>query len=115
MTALSEILTWSESAPAWLRDALRRIVTSAELTDADLVALAELCKLPHGLSTSEAKPDPLSPKHIPAPSDAGAVALSSITHVSDVNALAPNEAALTPPRHGRLLDSTILDRAVLRQ
>jgi len=82
MTALSEILTWSESAPAWLRDALRCIVTSAELTDADLVALAELCKLPHGLSTSEAKPDPLSPKHIPAPSDAGTVVLSSINRLS---------------------------------
>jgi energy-coupling factor transporter ATP-binding protein EcfA2 len=91
MPALDEILTWSSNAPAWLRDLLRRIATSAELTGVDIAELAELCKQPHGLSTSEAKANPLSAKDIPGPTDAGAVALASITHVADVNALAPNE------------------------
>jgi energy-coupling factor transporter ATP-binding protein EcfA2 len=91
MVVLGEILAWSESAPVWLRDALRRIVTSAILTDADLTVLAELSKLPHGLSASNSKPDPLSAKDIPAPSGASSVSLLSVTHLADVNALAPNE------------------------
>ncbi|MEK7765943.1 MAG: hypothetical protein AAB368_06865, partial [bacterium] len=93
MSALDEILTWSASAPAWLRDALRRIVSSSEITDADIARLAELCMVPHGLSSIESQADPLSPKDTPAPvaSEAGVVAFTSITHVSDVNALAPNE------------------------
>lgn len=97
MNALDEILTWSASAPAWQRDALRRILTSSDLTDADIGELTELCKLPHGLSSLTAQADPLSPNHIPAPSDAGAIAVISITHISDVNALAPNETVSFAP------------------
>src|SRR5260370_4667850 len=46
MNALNEILAWSQSAPAWLRDALRRIVTASDLSDADITELVELCKVP---------------------------------------------------------------------
>lgn len=100
MSALDEILTWSASAPAWLRDALRRIVTSAELTETDIAELAELCKVPHGLNGGQTKaPEPLSAEHLPTPSDVGDVALLTLTHVADVNALAPGET-LTFARYG---------------
>jgi ABC-type hemin transport system ATPase subunit len=97
MTALNEILAWSTTAPAWLRDALRRIVTASEVSEQDVRDLVELCKSPHGLSTSAAIPDALSAEHVPAVSESGAVSLASITHVSDVNALAPNETLTFAP------------------
>lgn len=97
MSALNEILAWSDSAPRWLRDALRRIITTPELTDEDIAVLAELCKAPHGLSASAMPPDVLSAHHLPATSTVGAVALTSITHLSDVNALAPNETLSLAP------------------
>jgi len=91
LSALDETLTWSATAPAWLRDAIRRIATAPEITDADVVDLVNLCKIPHGLTDTSATPDPIASKDISSPSAVGAVALTSITHVSDVNALAPNE------------------------
>lgn len=97
MSALDEILTWSATAPVWLRDALRRIVTAPEMTETDVGELANLCKMPHGLAGSSATPNPLTSEDIPSPTVVGAVALTSITHVSDVNALAPNETLSFAP------------------
>lgn len=97
MTPLAEILAWSQAAPAWLRDALRRIVVASELSEHDIVELVELCKAPHGLSASAPTAEPLSHGHIPAIQTTGAVSISSITHVGDVNALAPNEVLALAP------------------
>lgn len=97
MTALEEILVWSASASSWMRDALRRILVHAEVSDADLGALVELCKSPHGLSPDAPKAEYLTRDHIPAEQAGGAVALTSITHVADVNALAPNETLSLAP------------------
>jgi hypothetical protein len=82
----------------WLRDALRRIVISSELSEADIGELVELCKAPHGLSTGSRTADPLSASHVPAIPMTGAVSISSITHVADVNALAPNEVLVLAPK-----------------
>src|SRR5258705_273526 len=97
MTALDEILAWSGSAPAWLRDALRRILTASELSDADIAELVELSKAPHGLSATPSTPSFLSAHDIPAAPTSGAIGITSITHLSDVNALAPNETLLFAP------------------
>lgn len=97
MSAINEILAWSASAPKWLRDALRRIVTTPELTDDDVAALADLCKAPHGLTASPTAADVLSAGHVPSTSASGDVAITSITHISDVNALAPNETLSVAP------------------
>src|SRR5439155_291996 len=92
MSVFDEILSWSESTPpVWIRDALRRIVTQREVTDADIEALTELCKKAHGLSDASVVPVPLAAGHLPTAGQAGAVSLVSISHVSDVNALAPGE------------------------
>lgn len=98
MTVLTEILAWSQSAPTWLRDALRRIVVSSELSETDIGELVELCKAPHGLSASPPTADPLSQSHVPAIPTMGAVSISSIMHVADVNALAPNEVLTLAPK-----------------
>lgn len=87
MTVLTEILAWSTARPLWQRDALRRIVTRPTLTPEDVDQLAELCKVGHGLS-SHGQAIPLADIHLPAIPIANAVNLSSLTHVSGVNALA---------------------------
>ncbi|MCC6995173.1 MAG: AAA family ATPase [Deltaproteobacteria bacterium] len=92
MSALHEILAWSNSlGSSWIRDALRRVVTQSEVSEADVEELATLCKKPHGLSDAGADAVPLTAGHLPASSERGPVSLAALTHVSDVNALAPNE------------------------
>jgi hypothetical protein len=62
MSVLEEILEWSASVPSvWLRDALRRVVTQANVTESDIEELAALCKKPHGLSKTAAEIQPLTP------------------------------------------------------
>lgn len=92
MSVIEEILKWSESlGTSWTPDALRRIVTQPALSDDDIAELADLCKKPHGLVATQLQPNPLDAKHLPTGQEAGEVSLVSLTHVSDVNALAPNE------------------------
>lgn len=92
MSVVSDVLSWSESAPPmWVRDALRRIATQRELDDSDLEQLVQLCKKSHGLNDREVTAVPLAPAHLPTTSQAGAVSIISVTHVADVNALAPGE------------------------
>jgi hypothetical protein len=92
MSVLEEILSWSEKLEnPWVRDALRRIVTQAEISESDIEELAELCKKPLGLSKTRLEATPLAADHLPKDSETGAVNLVALTHISDVNALAPNE------------------------
>ena len=92
MSVLEDLLAWSVSlGSSWIRDALRRIVTQPELTEIDIEELAVLCKKPHGLSATNSDVLPLIADHLPTSSVGGPVTLIALTHVSDVNALAPNE------------------------
>jgi hypothetical protein len=91
MPVIDETLSWSNSlGELWLRDALRRIVALPELTDSDILELAEMCKKGHGLSATTAVPVPLSAEHVPNATEGGPVSVMAVTHVSDVNALVPN-------------------------
>jgi len=97
MSVLYKVLEWSQDGrPAWLRDAIRRIVTQAELSDEDIVELTELCKQAHGLSEAALVVDPLAERHLPAPGGTNDVSVLAVKHVSDVNALAPGEAIKFP-------------------
>lgn len=55
-SVLGEILEWSKDRPPWQRDALRRLVTGVEITDAVIDELKELCKLHHGLAKNRGGP-----------------------------------------------------------
>src|SRR5262245_32151470 len=88
VNVLGEILAWSTDRPMWQRDALRRLIAQGELKPSDVGELAEHCKASHGLAKSFS-PEPLEAKHVPQIGDAeAAVALTSLTHESGVNALA---------------------------
>jgi hypothetical protein len=92
MPVLDEILAWSvQLGDSWVRDALRRIVTQASIADEDVEDLAGLCKKPHGLTDGPADIAAMGQEHLPTGSKQGPVTLVAVTHVADVNALAPNE------------------------
>jgi energy-coupling factor transporter ATP-binding protein EcfA2 len=86
VAALSDIVNWSESRYAWQRDALRRLCQSAELTQADIAELVEICK---GVTD---KARPISHDHIRDPeASTKKVELKSIYNVENVNALAADQ------------------------
>lgn len=91
MNVLQEILDWSQDRPAWQRDALRRLVLNAELSDEDIRALTEVCKSAHGLAEQQ-ETAPLAKEHIPDRTAGTApVSLVSIFHHRGVNALAEDQ------------------------
>ena len=52
MSILQEILTWSESLPAWQSDAIARLFAKGAIADADLQDLFALLKAEHGIPWS---------------------------------------------------------------
>jgi energy-coupling factor transporter ATP-binding protein EcfA2 len=97
VSVLQEILEWSQDRPPWQRDALRRLVLADELSEADIVALAEICKSGHGLAEVQDVVS-LAKEHVPdlAPG-AAPVALVSIFHHRGVNALAEDQTLKFAP------------------
>ena len=93
-TAYDVILEWSVDRPAWQRDALRRIVQQASLSEDDISDLAALCKAGRGSATAEdvVAAVHLDASHFPANPGAGqSVSLTGIKDVSAVNKLAPSQ------------------------
>lgn len=91
MIVLKEILKWSQSRPAWQRDALRRLVIHDELSEDDYNELVEICKSKHGIADKQDY-HPISKEHIPNIDDILAkVKLDSIFHRRGVNALAEGQ------------------------
>lgn len=91
MNVLQEILTWSQTRPAWQRDALRRLVQNGELSEDDIQVLTEICKGAHGLAEPQ-DTTPLAKEHVPDKAAAVApIALDSIFHHRGVNALAEGQ------------------------
>lgn len=92
---LSDLVLWSRDAPQWQRDALRRLYSQSKLTPADLDELFILCRQPHNLLAAgevSLVPQPLDVSHIPSQlNTVGPVALKSIGHAHDVNALADDQ------------------------
>ncbi len=89
VSALHEILKWSEERPAWQQDALRRIVIQNKINEADLAELERLCRSKHGVDLSlepAVKVNPLAAVHLPpAPDVAASVSLRSIGNLQHVN------------------------------
>ncbi|MGX8014300.1 AAA family ATPase (plasmid) [Mesorhizobium sp. ORM8.1] len=91
-TVLQTILDWSQSRPAWQRDALRRIVTSGTINAAGVSEIFDLCKKEHGAPDIELEAAPLESAHLPAnPGNGSAITLSSLSDVVGVNQLAPKQ------------------------
>jgi len=93
MTILQEILTWSQTLPAWQSDAIARLFIRQNLAQTDLDDLYALLKAEHGI------PDPkgrsakrLKADQIPsAPSPTSHIELLAIKDLRYVNAIAENQ------------------------
>ena len=91
ISVLAEIVEWSSGRPPWQQDALRRLITTGDISDGDICELANLCKSRHGLAARE-NPNPLFAYHLPQPKAGnGPVCLESLTHHRGVNALANDQ------------------------
>ena len=95
MTIEEEILNWSANRPDWQRNALRRLVITGELDDADLDDLEALCHSPYqpsveGDAVGEALPLSIGDLK-PAEAAAEPVSLLSLAGVTGVNALAADQ------------------------
>lgn len=85
------ILEWSQERPLWMRDALRRVVVNASLSDGDIQELTELCKSGHGLGDGTAAP--LDEKDLAITGGASKeVRLLKLTHHKGGNALAEEQS-----------------------
>lgn len=97
VSALHDILEWSQNLPAWQRDALRRIVSQEAIQDADFSELYSLCRSrleshEPGMHTVVSRP--LAATHLPpAPGEASSVVLLSIGDFEHVNRL-PSDQVL---------------------
>ncbi|MBI3867412.1 MAG: AAA family ATPase [Verrucomicrobia bacterium] len=82
-------------APSWQRDALRRLYGQLKHAPAEVEELYVLCRQAHDLLEAGETPltaQPLTTSHVPAFwNTGGAVALKSIGHAKNVNALADDQ------------------------
>lgn len=65
MAIYQEILNWSQSRPLFVRDALRRLITSTTITQSDIDELVELVKKDCGDTSITLNAIPLDSIHIP--------------------------------------------------
>lgn len=89
ISALHEILAWSQSRPGWQRDALRRIIVHGEIQQSDIEELFRQCRAAHQLDQDASTCPrllPLSADHLPpSPGESASVNLHSIGKLSCVN------------------------------
>lgn len=94
-TILEGIVQWSTTRPLWQQDALRRIIRTGSLTDADIDSLTGLVKQAHGATDAGVAAEPLTAVHIPSrPAGSASVLLTSISCVEGVNQLAAEQTLI---------------------
>src|SRR6266513_222939 len=91
MSVLKAIFAWSKTCPEWQRDALRRLVQNATLSNTDFAELALICRSVHGaLPVDKIAPasEPVSEHHLPPEvRNDQSVTLTLIEEVQHVNAI----------------------------
>ncbi|MFD2164353.1 AAA family ATPase [Paradesertivirga mongoliensis] len=85
MSIYQEILNWSQNRPNYIKDALRRIISSSSITQNDIDELVQLLKKENGQNGITLNPIPLNSTHIPTLSTAGAVYPKIISISNPVN------------------------------
>lgn len=65
MAIYNEILTWANSKPAFIKDALRRIISSSAITQTDITELVSLLKKENGDTSVTLNAIPIDNTHIP--------------------------------------------------
>lgn len=97
MALLHDILKWTETRPAWQRDAARRLLQKGDgLTEQDYTELYALMKAENEIEKptefAALRAQPLATEHIPAESESDeTVILKSLRNLENVNRIAPNQ------------------------
>jgi ABC-type lipoprotein export system ATPase subunit len=94
MTLLNKILKWTQTLPAWQRDAARRLLQREDgLSEADYAVLYALLKAGHGLpNPKNLTPEPLAASHLPVTIQPGqSVILKEVSKLTHVNRIAPDQ------------------------
>ncbi|MFZ3002532.1 MAG: AAA family ATPase [Undibacterium umbellatum] len=93
MTILQEVLKWSKEIPTWQSDAVRRLLSSDDVTANDLDDLYALLKLEHGVADLNGRvPKPLMPDQIPETTQIDSkLQLIAIKNLQNVNAIAEGQ------------------------
>ena len=94
MALLNNILEWTQTLPAWQRDAARRLLQREEgLSEDDYAELYALLKAEHGLPNPDSlTPEPLAASHLPATIQPGqSVILKEVSKLTHVNRIAPDQ------------------------
>jgi len=99
MTILQDILTWSQTLPAWQSDAIARLFIKQNLAQTDLDDLYALLKAEHGVPDPKGRTaNKLKAEQIPsAPSTGSHVELVAIKNLRHVNAIAENQRLAFSP------------------
>ena len=85
-SALGEILGWSRQRPAWLRDALRRLMVGGELSEQDIDELEAIC-LEEDAESSPVSEDHIAPRRLVGKP----VSVTGLRDLVGVNALASGQ------------------------
>ena len=94
MNLLNNIQKWTQTLPAWQRDAARRLLQREEgLSEDDYSELYALLKAEHGLpNPDKLTPEPLAASHLPATNQScQSVILKEIGNLTHVNRLAADQ------------------------
>jgi energy-coupling factor transporter ATP-binding protein EcfA2 len=101
MAIYNEILVWANIKPAFLKDALRRIITSSEITQTDIDELVLLLKKENGDTTVTLNAIPIDNTHIPTTVATGTVYPKLISIKDPINVCAlHNQGYLQFPNCG---------------
>lgn len=101
MAIYNEILVWANNKPAFLKDALRRIISSSAITQTDIEELVSLLKKENGDTSVTLNAIPIDNTHIPTTVAAGTVYPKLISIKDPINVCAlHNQGHLQFPNSG---------------
>lgn len=101
MAIYNEILIWANNKPAFLKDALRRIISSSAITQTDITELVSLLKKENGDTTVTLNAIPIDNTHIPITVATGTVYPKLISIKDPINVCAlHNQGHLQFPNSG---------------
>ena len=101
MAIYNEILAWANNKPAFLKDALRRIISSSAITQADIDELVLLLKKENGDTTVTINAIPIDNTHIPTTVATDTVSTKLISIKDPINVCAlNNQGHLQFPNNG---------------
>lgn len=101
MAIYNEILSWANNKPEFLKDALRRIISNAAITQTDIDELVSLLKKGNGDTTVTLNAIPIDNSHIPTTVSAGTIYPKLISIKDPINVCAlHNQGHLQFPNSG---------------